>query len=50
VQGPARLVERISSAASVTVDGLLDPAAAPIQRVAGEANDVEGVHDRCRVG
>ena len=29
---------------------LLDPAAAPVQRVAGQADDVEGVHHRDRVG
>ena len=36
--------------ASVTVDGLLDPAAAPVQRVAGQADDMEEIHHRDGVG
>ncbi len=34
----------------MTVDGLLDPASAPVERVAGQTDDVEGVHHRDRVG
>jgi hypothetical protein len=34
----------------VFVDGLLDPAPAPIERVAGQPDHVEGIHDRDRVG
>ena len=29
---------------------LLDPAAAPVEGVAGQADDVEGIHHRDRVG
>ena len=50
VQGPAGPVERIVRAAAVAVDDLLDPAAAPVQGIAGEADDVEGVHHRDSVG
>ena len=38
VQGAAGPVERIVRAAAVAVDGLLDPASAPVQGVAGEAH------------
>jgi hypothetical protein len=34
----------------VTVDGLLDPASAAIERVPGKADDVERIHHRDRVG
>ena len=43
-------VERVARAAAVAVEVLLDPAAAPVQGVAGQAHDVEGVHHRDRVG
>lgn len=42
-------VERIISAASMPVQLLLDPPAAAVQRVAGEADDLEGVHDGDRI-
>ena len=50
VQGPPRGVERVACAAAVAVQVLLDPAAAPVQGVAGQPDDVEGVHHRDRVG
>ena len=50
VQGPPGPVERIGGAAAVAVELLLDPAAASVQRVAGQADDVEGVHYRDGVG
>ena len=50
VQGAAGPVERIVRAAAVAVDDLLDPAAAPVEGVAGEADDVERVHHRDSVG
>ena len=50
VQGAAGPVERIVRAAAVAVDDLLDPAAAPVQGVAGEADHVERVHHRDGVG
>ncbi|MDP9824039.1 hypothetical protein J2S59_003848 [Nocardioides massiliensis] len=43
-------VERITGAAAVVVDDLLDPTSAPIQGIAGQADDVEGVHHRDRLG
>src|SRR5690606_4213334 len=49
VQGPAGGVERVALAAAVTVQLLLNAAAALVQRVAGQADDVEGVHHRDRV-
>ena len=48
VQGAAGPVERVVLAAAVSVQVLLDPAPAPVERVAGEADDVEGVHHRRR--
>jgi len=33
----------------VTVDGLLDPASTPVQRVTGQTDDVEGIDDRDRL-
>src|SRR4051812_49359801 len=42
VQGPPGSVERIVTATAVAVEVLLDTAAAPVQRVPGEADDVEG--------
>ena len=50
MQGPPRGVERVAGAAAVPVEVLLDPASAPVQRVAGQADDVEGIHHRDRVG
>jgi hypothetical protein len=44
VQGQAAVVERVALAATVAVDGLLDPAAALIERLAGRADHVVGVH------
>ncbi len=49
VLSPAGAIERVVGAAAVTVQILLDPATAPVQGVAGETHDVEGVHDRGRV-
>lgn len=34
----------------MTVDLELDPAPAPVERIAGQPNDMEGIHDRDRVG
>ncbi len=42
-QGPPRAVERVVLAAAVPMGVLLDSSAAPVERVAGEADDVEGV-------
>ena len=50
VQGAAGGVQRVTGPASVSVKVLLDPAAALVEGVAGEADDVEGVHHRDRVG
>ena len=50
VQGAAGAVERVVLAAAVAVQVLLDPTPAAVQRVAGEADDVEGVHHRRRLG
>ena len=49
VQGVAGAVERVGAAAAVAVQVLLDPTPAAVQSVAGEADDVEGVHHRDRV-
>ena len=49
VEGPARRVERVAGTAAVSVEVLLDPAAALVEGVAGEADDVEGIHHRDRV-
>ena len=46
VQGPPGPVERVVLVAAVAVQVLLDPAAAPVQGVAGQARDVEWVHHR----
>ena len=43
---PSGPVERVVLAAAVAVDDLLDPAPAPVQRVAGQADDVERIHHR----
>jgi hypothetical protein len=50
VQGAAGTVERVVLATAVTMEVLLNPSGAAVQRVAGQAHDVEGVHDRGRVG
>ena len=50
VQCAARGVERVVFAAAVSVDGLLDAAPALVEGVAGQADHVEGIHDRGRVG
>lgn len=44
VQGPAGTVERIITSAAVAVEVLLNPAPATVQRVPGQADDVEGIH------
>jgi hypothetical protein len=49
VQHPAGGIQRITGAAAVAVQVLLDPAAAAVQGVTGQADHVEGVHDRRRV-
>jgi len=43
VQGPPGGVQRVTGPATVTVEVLLDPAAALVEGVAGEADDVERV-------
>jgi len=50
MQRPARGVERVALTAAMAVDGLLHPAPAPVQRVAGLPDHLEGIHDRDRVG
>ena len=50
VQGAARFVERVTGAAAMPDRVLLHSASALVQRVAGEADNVEGVHDRDGVG
>ena len=50
VQGAAGAVERVGAAAAVAVQVLLDPTPAAVQSVAGEPDDVEGVHHRRRLG
>ena len=50
VQGPSGGVERVALVAAMAVDGLLDPTPAPVQGVTGQADHVEGIHDRDRVG
>lgn len=49
VQRPTGLVERVVLVTPAPVDDLLDPPAAFVQRVVGQADDVEGVHHRDRV-
>ncbi len=44
LQGPPRGVERVAGAAAVPAGVLLDPAAALVERVGSEADDVERVH------
>ena len=43
-------VERAVLAAAVAVQALLDAASAAVQGIAGEADDVEGIHHAGRVG
>jgi hypothetical protein len=43
VQGPSGPVEGVALPPAVTMKVLLDPPPAPVQRVTGEADDVEGV-------
>ena len=43
-------VERITGAAAMAMETLLDAASAVVERVAGEADDVERVHHRDGVG
>ena len=50
MQGPPSRVERVAGAAAVAVEILLDAAPAAVEGVAGQADDVEGVHHRDRVG
>ncbi len=50
MQGPPGPVERVILAAAVAMKGLLDPAPAPVEGVAGQPDDVEGVHHRHGVG
>ena len=50
VQRPPRGVQRVALAAAVTVQVLLDPATALIPGPAGQADHVEGIHQRHRAG
>jgi len=50
VQGPPGPVERVVLVAAVAVQVLLDPSSALVEGVAGQANDVEGIHDRAASG
>ena len=50
MQYPAGLVEGVRGAPAPVVEFLLNASAALIQGVAGEVYDVEGIHDRPRVG
>ena len=50
VQGPTGGVEGVALAAAVPARVLLDTASALVQCVAGQADYVEGIHDRDRVG
>lgn len=43
VQGPPRGIQRVALHPAVAVDGLLHPAPAPVERVPGEADDVERI-------
>ncbi len=45
VQGPSCAVERVGFAAAVPAGGPLDTATAPVQRLAGQANHMERVHE-----
>ena len=46
---PAGLVERVVLVTAVAVDGELNAAAALVEGVAGQPDDVEGIHHRGRV-
>ena len=50
VQGSPSGVEGTALVAAVAMDGLLDPASASVQGIAGEADHVEGIHPRHGVG
>ena len=50
MQGASGTVERIVVASAVAVELVLDPAAAAVQGVTGEADHVERVHHRGGVG
>ena len=49
-QHAADAVERVTDAAAVSAGVLLNALAAAVYRVAGQRDDVEGVHDSYRVG
>ena len=49
VQGPARGVERVVLHTAVAVDHQLGSASAPVQGVASWTDDMEWIHDRCRI-
>ena len=46
LQGPASVVQRLAFAAAVAEGVVLHAATAQVHSVAGEADDVEGVHHR----
>jgi len=50
VQRAAGPVERIAGVAAVAVQRLLDAAPAAVERVTGQPDHVEGIHDRGCVG
>ncbi len=50
VQGPPGPVQRVVCPAAVAVQVLLDPAAARIQGISGQADDVEGYVDVVGIG
>ena len=50
MQHPAGLVQRGRSPPAPMVKFLLNTSAAPTQGIASQVHDVEGIHDRPRVG
>lgn len=50
MQGTANNVEGITDISTMAEGLLLDALAAPIERIAGELDDMEGIHDGDRVG
>lgn len=50
VRGPAHLVEGVICSSAMTVQVLLAPSAATVQRVCGKAPDVEQAHHHCGPG